>query len=116
MGCRTWNPVTGCQKLSVGCANCYAETMAKRLKAMSLKRYEHGFKPTLHDLEFTKPLTWKNPSQIFTCSMSDLFQKGMPFSFIDRIIDIILKAPRHIYQFLTKRPDRLASYYLGGLL
>jgi protein gp37 len=100
---RTWNPVTGCTKFSAGCAHCYAETMALRLKAMGLKKYTHGFSLTLHEENLNDPLKWKTPHSIFICSMSDIFHQDVPFPFIDKVIDTIKKTPHHHYQMLTKR-------------
>src|SRR3546814_101755 len=80
----TWNPVTGCVKISQGCKHCYAERMAKRLKAMGSPRYEDGFKPTLHHDLIDVPRKWKKPRTVFVNSMSDLFQEAVPLEFIDR--------------------------------
>lgn len=109
---KTWNPITGCSKISQGCANCYAETMSHRLKSMRIKKYANGFDLTLHEECLTEPLSWKQPHTIFVCSMSDLFHKDVPFSFIDKVIDIIYCTPQHRYQLLTKRADRMAEYFL----
>jgi len=103
----TWNPVTGCDKISQGCKFCYAERLAKRLKAMDNPRYKNGFKVTLHEDLITLPLKWKQPRVIFVNSMSDLFHKDVPFSFIEKIFRTMNESPRHIYQILTKRSDRL---------
>lgn len=104
----TWNPVTGCVKISQGCKHCYAERMAKRLHAMGSARYQNGFSPTLHwDLVDT-PRKWKKPRTIFVNSMSDLFQKGVPLDFIRSIFDTMAACPQHTFQILTKRADRLA--------
>lgn len=109
---KTWNPITGCSKISQGCANCYAEAMSHRLKSMRIKKYANGFDLTLHEECLTEPLSWKQPHTIFVCSMSDLFHKDVPFSFIDKVIDIIYRTPQHRYQLLTKRADRMAEYFL----
>lgn len=109
---KTWNPITGCSKISQGCANCYAEAMSHRLKSMRIKKYANGFDLTLHEECLTEPLSWKQPHTIFVCSMSDLFHKDVPFSFIDKVIDIIYHTPQHRYQLLTKRADRMAEYFL----
>ncbi|MGD9653260.1 MAG: DUF5131 family protein [Candidatus Dadabacteria bacterium] len=103
----TWNPVTGCDKISQGCKFCYAERLAKRLKAMDNPRYKNGFKVTLHEDLITLPLKWKQPRVIFVNSMSDLFHKDVPFAFIEKVFRTMSESPRHIYQILTKRSDRL---------
>ena len=108
---RTWNPVTGCTKQSAGCAHCYAEVMARRLTAMGLKKYENGFKPTLHPDDLEEPKKWKKGSNIFVCSMSDLFHPDVPFGFIDRVMQTIEETPQHRYQLLTKRAERMAEYF-----
>ena len=107
----TWNPVTGCNKVSAGCKYCYAETMARRLKAMGAAGYENGFKLTLHASRLTQPLERKIPTTYFVNSMSDLFHPKVPFEFIDRIMEAIQKTPRHTYQILTKRPEIMRQYY-----
>lgn len=109
---KTWNPITGCSKISQGCVNCYAEAMSHRLKSMRIKKYANGFDLTLHEECLSEPLSWKQPHTIFVCSMSDLFHKDVPFSFIDKVIDIIYRTPQHRYQLLTKRADRMAEYFL----
>jgi protein gp37 len=108
---RTWNPVTGCSKISTGCSNCYAETLSHRLKAMGLWKYANGFVPTLHETTLSDPLKWKQPSTIFVCSMSDLFHESVPFNFIDMVINTIKLTTRHNYQILTKRATRMAEYF-----
>lgn len=108
---RTWNPVTGCTKQSAGCAHCYAETMARRLHAMGLKKYGNGFEPTLHPESLDEPLAWKKGSSIFVCSMSDLFHPDVPFEFIDKVMATIEATPQHRYQLLTKRAARMAEYF-----
>ena len=105
----TWNPVTGCTKVSEGCAHCYAERMAVRLKAMGQKNYVNGFKVTLHPHALNLPLTWKKSQTIFVNSMSDLFHKDVPISFIQKIFDIMKQAHWHRFQILTKRSERLAE-------
>ena len=105
----TWNPVTGCTKISAGCANCYAERMALRLKAMGQARYANGFRVTCHDDVVERPLTWKKPQIIFVNSMGDLFHEDVPFEFIQRVFDTMAKCPQHIFQILTKRSVRLAQ-------
>ncbi len=103
----TWNPITGCNKISPGCKNCYAERMAKRLKTMGSPNYADGFKLSLHEHVLELPLTWKKPQIIFVNSMSDLFHKNVPFEFIQKVFDVMNKTPWHTYQVLTKRSDRL---------
>jgi len=103
----TWNPVTGCTKTSEGCANCYAERMAKRLKAMGNRNYYNGFKVTTHEHVLEIPLSWKKPQNIFVCSMSDLFHEDVPEEFIVKIFDVMNKAHWHQFQVLTKRSERL---------
>lgn len=108
---KTWNPITGCTKYSQGCANCYAETMSRRLKAMGLDKYANGFELALHNDCLEEPMQWKKPHNIFVCSMSDLFHKDVPFEFIDKIINTIKQTPQHRYQLLTKRAERMAEYF-----
>ena len=108
---RTWNPVTGCTKISTGCAHCYAETMSKRLKAMGIEKYSNGFIPTLHADSLNEPLKWKTPHTVFVCSMADLFHDSVPFEFIDKVMDTIQQASQHRYQILTKRAARMAEYF-----
>lgn len=103
----TWNPITGCTKVSPGCKFCYAERMAKRLKAMGSANYENGFKLTLHEHVLELPLTWKKPQTIFVNSMSDLFHKNVPLEFIRKMFDVMNKAYWHRFQILTKRSERL---------
>ena len=110
---KTWNPITGCTKISDGCKNCYAENLAIRLKAMGTAKYANGFQITMHDNSLLEPLLWKRPTTVFVCSMSDLFHEQIPFSFIDRIMDTILLTPQHRYQILTKRAERMADYFLS---
>ena len=103
----TWNPITGCSKISPGCKFCYAERMAKRLKAMGSENYKNGFKLTLQEHALTLPLTWKKPQTIFVNSMSDLFHKDVPVSFVKKTFDVMNKADWHRFQVLTKRSDTL---------
>lgn len=105
----TWNPVTGCTKISAGCENCYAERMAKRLKAMGNPNYKNGFHVTLHPESLKIPLNWKSPQIIFVNSMSDLFHKDVPLNFIQDIFSIMKQADWHQFQILTKRAERLAE-------
>lgn len=108
---RTWNPITGCSKISEGCAHCYAENMSRRLHAMGNLKYASGFNLMIHPESLNEPLSWYKPATIFVCSMSDLFHKDVPFEFIDRIMLTIQKTPRHKYQILTKRADRMREYF-----
>jgi len=103
----TWNPSTGCTKISDGCRNCYAERMARRLKAMNNPRYINGFDVTIHEDLISLPLSWKKPQMIFVNSMSDLFHENIPDSFIYKVFQTMVKADWHIFQVLTKRSGRL---------
>ncbi len=105
----TWNPVTGCNKISPGCKNCYAERMAKRLKAMGQANYQNGFKLTLQPHMLELPLRWKKPQTIFVNSMSDLFHKDVPLEYVQEVFDVMKRAHWHRFQVLTKRADRLAQ-------
>ena len=109
----TWNPVTGCTKISPGCVNCYAERMSRRLKKMEQPRYCNGFDVTLHPEVLDQPLFWKKSRTIFVNSMGDLFHELVPSSFIETVFTIMAKTPRHKYQILTKRADRLAKLALS---
>ncbi len=106
---RTWNPVTGCTKVSPGCKHCYAERFARRLQKMGNPRYRNGFTLTLHEDLLELPLQWKKPSMIFVNSMSDLFHEQVPFRFILRAFETMRRADWHVYQILTKRSSRLAE-------
>ena len=103
----TWNPITGCTKVSIGCKNCYAERMSKRLQAMGQPNYVNGFKLALHEKTLELPLNWKRPQTIFVNSMSDLFHEDVPTNFILQVFDVMRQAWWHRYQILTKRSDRL---------
>ncbi len=103
----TWNPLTGCTKISPGCKHCYAERMAKRLQGMGQPNYANGFTLTLHENALEKPLEWKKPQTIFVNSMSDLFHKDVPIEFILRVFDVMRHANWHTFQVLTKRAERL---------
>jgi len=103
----TWNPLTGCTKVSSGCKHCYAERMAKRLYAMGQYNYRNGFNLTLHEKSLDLPIHWKQPQMIFVNSMSDLFHKDVPLEFINRVFDTMNKAYWHTFQILTKRSSRL---------
>ncbi len=105
----TWNPLTGCTKISPGCKHCYAERMAKRLQAMGQANYVNGFKLTMHENALEKPLEWKKPQVIFVNSMSDLFHKDVPFEFIEKVFDVMKRAHWHQFQVLTKRAERVAE-------
>ncbi len=108
---KTWNPITGCTKMSTGCAHCYAETMARRLQAMGVEKYSNGFTPTFHEDTLNDPLKWRFPHTIFVCSMADLFHETVPFSFIDKVMNTIMRTEQHRYQILTKRAARMAEYF-----
>jgi len=103
----TWNPVTGCTKISPGCGHCYAERMAKRLQAMGQPNYINGFEIALHERALELPLMWKKPQTIFVNSMSDLFHEDVPTKFIQKVFHIMGQAQWHRFQILTKRSDRL---------
>jgi protein gp37 len=105
----TWNPVTGCSKISPGCKHCYAERMARRLQAIGHPHYRNGFSVTLHEDALSLPLRWKRPQAIFVNSMSDLYHRDVPFSFIKKVFDVMHQARWHRYQILTKRAERLAE-------
>jgi len=107
----TWNPVTGCTKISAGCKFCYAERMAKRLKAMGSPNYRHGFEVALHPHVVEAPLQWRKPKTIFVNSMSDLFHDAVPLSFIQQVFDVMLRAQWHNFQVLTKRARRLEELH-----
>ena len=111
----TWNPVTGCTKISEGCANCYAERMAKRLLAMGQANYTNGFNVTMHPHVLEHPLKWKKPQTIFVNSMSDLFHQGVSDDYIRRVAAVMRAADWHTYQVLTKRPDRMLRLLAGPL-
>lgn len=103
----TWNPVTGCTKISPGCKNCYAERMALRLQAMGQPNYANGFELTLHENMLERPLHWKKPQLIFVNSMSDLFHQDVPLEYIQRVFAVMQRAHWHHFQVLTKRSQRL---------
>lgn len=106
----TWNPTTGCTKISAGCKYCYAEVMAKRLQAMGMEKYAGGFKLAIHEDALSIPYTWKQPKVVFVNSMSDLFHKNVPFSFIQKVFNVMNENPQHVFQVLTKRSDMLLRY------
>lgn len=101
----TWNPVTGCTKISSGCKHCYADRMARRLKAMGVPRYRNGFALTLHSDMLQVPLRWRKPRLVFVNSMSDLFHEAVPLGFIERVFAVMEDARQHTFQVLTKRPE-----------
>ena len=112
----TWNPTTGCDRTSPGCGNCYALTLARRLKAMGVEKYKNdgdsrtsgpGFKLTTHEDVLSTPVSWKRPKLVFVNSMSDLFHEGVSDEFISSVFDVMRQTPRHTYQVLTKRSRRL---------
>ena len=108
---QTWNPVTGCTKVSPGCKHCYAERMARRLQAMGASGYVRGFGLTLQDDRLGQPLGRKKPTLYFVCSMADLFHEDVPDTFIDRVLATIHRTPWHTYQLLTKRAERLLDFF-----
>ena len=112
----TWNPSTGCNKVSSGCKNCYAETMANRLKAIGTPGYENGFEFTVIPGRLNQPLLKKKPTKYFVNSMSDLFHEKMPKRFLDKIFEVVEKTPNHTYQILTKREKRMEAYFRGKIL
>ncbi len=107
---KSWNPVTGCTKYSEGCANCYAERIALRLKKDGFFKYRNGFRVTLHPQELKKPLEWKTPRTVFVCSMGDLFHKDVPDDFLVRVFEIMNRAYWHQFRILTKRVERLLEF------
>ena len=106
----TWNPVTGCTKISAGCDNCYAERFAERFRGVVGHPYEQGFDLVLRPERLAQPLAWRQPRMIFVNSMSDLFHKGVPYAYVDRVFDTMEAAHRHVFQILTKRSPRLRNY------
>ena len=107
----TWNPTTGCTKISPGCKHCYAETMAHRLHAMGASGYEQCFALRLHPDRLSQPLKRKKRTTYFVNSMSDLFHENIPDNFLDQVMDVVRQTPQHTYQILTKRADRLPRYF-----
>ena len=105
----TWNPVTGCTKISQGCKHCYAERMANRLQKMGVQRYQHGFDVSMHHDVLEVPLKWKQPRIVFVNSMSDLFHEQVPFEFINSVFEIMKRCAHHTFQILTKRSERLRT-------
>ena len=107
----TWNPTTGCNKVSQGCKFCYAEVMSRRLKAMGLEKYANGFELTLHPDTLQIPYSWKKPQVVFVNSMSDLFHEKVPLSYIQQVFEVMNDNPQHIFQVLTKRAYLLYEYH-----
>ena len=107
----TWNPAVGCSKVSPGCAHCYAEVMAKRLRAMGVKGYENSFALTLLPYRLDEPLKRSKPTIYFVNSMSDLFHERIPDDYIQQVFDVIHQSPQHTFQVLTKRADRMAGFF-----
>lgn len=107
----TWNPTTGCTKVSAGCKHCYAEVMSRRLQAMGVEKYKDGFKLRLHADALKIPYTWKSSKVVFVNSMSDLFHKDVPLSFIQQVFAVMNDNPQHVFQVLTKRSDLLLKYH-----
>lgn len=105
----TWNPVTGCSKISAGCQHCYAERMARRLKAMGQPKYRNGFEVTLHPDVLSQPFAWRKPMMVFVNSMGDLFHKDVPADFVVQAFEVMAEARNHTFQVLTKRDDRLVE-------
>lgn len=108
---QTWNPVTGCTKVSPGCKHCYAETMAHRLQAMGAPGYDNGFSLSLLPERLSQPYLRRKPTMYFVNSMSDLFQDGVPYAFIDKVMEVIEETPWHTYQILTKRSENMRRYF-----
>ena len=108
---QTWNPVTGCTKVSPGCKHCYAETMSKRLQAMGAPGYENGFELSLLPERLEQPYRRRKPTMYFVNSMSDLFQEGVPFEYVEQVMQVIEETPFHTYQILTKRSAKMREYF-----
>jgi protein gp37 len=110
---RTWNPITGCDKISEGCLHCYAKPMASRLQGRYGYHKENPFQVTIHDeAKFCEPYSWKKPSMVFVCSMGDLFHEDVPEKELDKVFAIAATLPQHKFLFLTKRPERMKAYLL----
>ena len=107
----TWNPTTGCDKVSVGCKFCYAEIMSRRLQAMGVEKYKDNFEVRIHEDALNIPYTWKNSKVVFVNSMSDLFHKDIPLEFIQKVFRVMNENPQHIFQVLTKRAERLSELH-----
>lgn len=106
----TWNPTTGCNKISAGCKFCYAEIMSRRLKAMGQEKYKDGFKVRIHPSTLLLPYTWNSPKIVFVNSMSDLFHKDIPLEYIKEVFKVMNDNPQHVFQVLTKRSDILLKF------
>lgn len=113
---QTWNPTVGCNKVSPGCTHCYAETMSKRLQAMKVNGYENGFAMTLLPSRLEEPLKRSKPTIYFVNSMSDTFHEEIPDDYIRKVFDVIHRAPQHTFQVLTKRAERMATFFLSNTL
>ena len=111
----TWNPVTGCTKVSEGCAHCYAEVMTRRLQGMGQHKYKDGFHVALHPEALWEPSKNLKPTTYFVCSMSDLFHREVPFDFISQVMGVIENNRQHTFQILTKRPQRMNQYFMEGM-
>lgn len=107
----TWNPTTGCDKISAGCKFCYAEIMSKRLQAMGVEKYKNNFEVRTHEEALNIPYTWKNSKVVFVNSMSDLFHKEIPLAFIQKVFKVMNENPQHVFQVLTKRSERLLELH-----
>ena len=107
----TWNPTTGCDKISAGCKFCYAEIMSRRLQAMGVEKYKDNFEVRMHEDALNIPYTWKNSKVVFVNSMSDLFHKNIPLEFIQKVFKVMNENPQHIFQVLTKRAERLSELH-----
>lgn len=107
----TWNPTTGCDKISAGCKFCYAEIMSKRLQAMGVEKYKDNFEVRIHEEALKIPYTWKNSKVVFVNSMSDLFHKDIPLDFIKKVFKVMNNNPQHVFQVLTKRAERLLELH-----
>ena len=105
----TWNPVTGCTKISQGCKHCYADRMSRRLQAMGVPKYRDGFAVAVHSQALRDPLRWRKPRLVFVNSMSDLFHQAVPTAFVEAVFAVMNAAPQHTFQVLTKRPSRVQS-------
>ncbi len=105
----TWNPVTGCTKISHGCKHCYAERMSRRLQRMGVDKYANGFSVTVHESVLEAPLGWRRPQLVFVNSMSDLFHQSVPTAFIEAVFTVMNRASWHTFQVLTKRPSRVVQ-------
>ena len=113
---QTWNPTTGCTKVSPGCKHCYAEALTPRLQAMGAPGYDNGFELSLMPERLSQPLKRKKPTVYFVNSMSDLFLEAIPDSFLDQVFDVIRNTPQHTYQILTKRADRMRRYFKNRIV